>query len=148
MTAAESTMTREVVFVPPEVSLQQAWTILQRRNIRHLPIVAAGELLGILSDRDILLHAHLRADGEIVVPEIPVALAMTANPVTCERTTPISEIVRLFVERKIDSMPVVDRRKTLVGLVTSTDLLLLLLDGDLRRPLPYKFELYEERQAA
>ena len=139
MSQAESTMTRDVVYVPPELSLTLAWNILQRWRIRHLPVVSGGVLRGILSDRDVLLRATASPDGTIHVPEMPVALAMTPQPITCRPSTPIADVARTMIEHKIDSVVVVDGNGGLAGLVTATDLLMLLLAGDPQRRLPYDF---------
>ncbi len=50
-------MTRDVIVVPPELTLDAAWRIMTRERIRHLPVVRAGALIGMLSDRDVLVHA-------------------------------------------------------------------------------------------
>ena len=51
-------LTREVVVVPPELRLVDAWEIMKRRKIHHLPVVRGGRLLGMLSDRDVFLRAR------------------------------------------------------------------------------------------
>jgi CBS domain-containing protein len=72
---------------------------------------------------------------------------MTHVPlVTCEESTDVSELVHVMTERKIDAVPVV-RGLRLVGLVTTTDLLLLLLDSEEARPLPYDFRLIDDPRA-
>ncbi len=136
-------MTRLVVVVPPQLTLDVAWEVMQKRRIRHLPIVQGGALLGILSDRDVLVRARLGEDGTISVPHVPVVHAMTPSPATCEPDQSVSSIVRVMTERKIDAMPVLDARERLVGLVTSTDLLLLLIEPDAARPLPFTFTVEE-----
>ncbi len=139
---ASTPMTRRIVAVPPEMPLDGAWRIMKRERIRHLPVVQRGVLLGILSDRDILLRATLV--GEVVeVPSAPVGTAMTYEPVTCEADTPVPQLVRLMTERKIDALPVVACSGRLVGLVTSTDLLLLLVRNEDARPLPFEYEVHE-----
>ena len=140
---AATPMTREVIIVPPELSLDAAWLIMKRERIRHLPVARAGVLLGILSDRDVLVRSSLGADGNVVVPKGLVAVAMTASPVTCVPSTPVSQLVRLMTERKIDAIPVISGEGRLVGLVTSTDILLLLIDFEEARPLPFEFRLRE-----
>jgi acetoin utilization protein AcuB len=141
-------MTREVVVVPPELGLDAAWRIMQRRRIRHLPVTHGGELVGILSDRDILVRSTLSDDGAVVVPPSTVGEAMTPSPVTCEPSTSVADVVRVMTERKIDSVPVVTPLGSLVGLVTSTDLLLLLIDFDEAKPLPFDFRIHEDPDAA
>ena len=138
-------MTRRVVVVPPELSLVDAWNIMTRERIRHLPVVRAGALFGMISDRDILCRGKLDKEGVFhVTSDHLVAEAMTPVPLaTCESSTDVREIVRTMTEKKIDAVPVV-RGLHLVGLVTSTDLLLLLLRGDEAQPLPFTFDLVEE----
>ena len=140
---ASKPMTRDVLVVPPELGLDVAHRIMRRKHIRHLPVVRSGQLLGILSDRDVLLRARQTDDGMLVVPTVPVATAMTPEPITCEPTTEIATLVHTMTERKIDAVPVVSAAGALVGLVTSTDLLLLLLDRDEAQALPFSFRVSE-----
>lgn len=139
-------MTRNVTVVPPELTLDLAFKVMERERIRHLPVVRAGALMGILSDRDVLSRARLDEDGILHVPKSTVAGAMTPTPVTAEADTSVAQLVRLMTERKIDAIPIVKGLR-LLGLVTSTDLLLLLVDFDEAQPLPFEFRL-EETQVA
>jgi acetoin utilization protein AcuB len=140
-------MTRDVIVVPPGLTLSDALAVMNRHRIRHLPVVYGGTLVGILSDRDILLRASLREDGSLQVSEEPVAVAMTPTPITCEPSTTVGELARIMTERKIDAVPVI-RGSRLVGLVTSTDLLLLLVGVHEARPLPFEFRIVEEQSVA
>jgi len=141
-------MTRNVIVVPPELTLAHAWQIMTRHDIRHLPVVRAGALIGMLSDRDVLARGTLSSDGRVAVPpHLIVGEAMTATPLdTCEATTNVAELARTMVERKIDAIPVVTGLR-LVGLVTSTDLLTLLVDRQesvKSEPLPFEWRLVED----
>jgi acetoin utilization protein AcuB len=140
---ASSSMTRNVLVVPPQLGLDAAYEIMVKRRIRHLPVVQGGELVGILSDRDVLLVARPGPDGTPRLPRDPVAGAMSTGTITCEPTTSVRELVRVMTEQKIDAIPVLSGSGRLVGLVTSTDLLLLLLERDEARPLPFTFEVEE-----
>lgn len=141
-------MTRRVVVAPPNMPLDAAWAAMSVRSIRHLPVVDGRRLVGILSDRDVLLRATLDDDDRVLVPGIPVALAMTPQPLVCTPASKISDLARTMIDQKIDALPVVDGER-LVGLVTTTDLLLLLLEHDTTQPLPFEFDLEEaDRQAA
>ena len=145
---ASNTMTRNVLVVPPELSLTQAWRIMTSRDIRHLPVVRAGALIGMLSDRDVMTRSTMGDDGVLTVPEgVLVAEAMTPAPLTtCERECDVRELARIMIGQKIDAIPVVHGMR-LVGLVTSTDLLGLLLEGAEPLPLPFDFRLFEEARA-
>jgi CBS domain-containing protein len=128
-------MTREVVVVSPSVTVAAASRMMERRHIRHLPVVTDGRVIGILSDRDILRSA---AGGE---PDTTCGVAMTPAPITCRTNTPVGRVAELMLTHKIDSIPVVDDVGALVGLVTSSDLLSLLVDRDQAQMLPFDFRL-------
>lgn len=139
-------MTRDVIVVPPELTLASAWHVMTRERIRHLPVVRAGALIGMLSDRDVLARGETRADGTLrVAPHALVGEAMTPTPVeTCEPSADVATLARVMIEKKIDAIPVV-RGLRLVGLVTSSDLLSLLAERAPRQePLPFDFRLVED----
>lgn len=137
---AKTTMTRNVTVAPPDLSLADAWRVMERLDVRHLPIVRAGALVGILSDRDVLERSHRDPSGTLQVPKLAVAEVMTTAPITCEVDTSVSELARIMTQRKIDAIPVV-RGLKLVGLVTSTDLMALLITDEQPRPPPFDYEL-------
>lgn len=145
---AASAMTRRVIVAPPELPLDAAWEVMLRHRIRHLPVVQARKLVGILSDRDILVRATLDDERRILVPGVRVALAMTPAPFVAQPTTPVGEIARLMIAEKIDAVPVVDTSDHVLGLVTSTDLLNLLVGEAAKKPLPFQFELEDADRAA
>lgn len=138
-------MTRDVIVAPPELSLANAWRVMQREHVRHLPVVRAGALVGMLSDRDVLARATMGPEGRVHVDaHLVVGEAMTPTPlVTCEASTDVAELARTMTEKKIDAIPVVHGLR-LVGLVTSTDLLLLLTEQKSPLPLPFHFRLIED----
>jgi acetoin utilization protein AcuB len=119
-------MTRDVVWVDPEFSLHDAAEIMKEWEIRHLPVMEAGKLVGILSDRDVLLRTTLADDGATSVASLPVRLAMTPDPIFCMPTSSIAHVALTMVGKKIDSLPVVDDDGGLIGLITSSDLMDLL----------------------
>jgi CBS domain-containing protein len=139
---ASSTMTRDVVCVPPELPLARAWALMQDMRVRHLPVVQHGALVGMLSDRDVLLRAVADERGHAIVDDGVVGAAMTMQPRTCHPSTSVSLIAQTMIDDKIDALPVVSEldRKKVIGLVTSTDLLWLLID-DNARVLPIDFSV-------
>ena len=145
---ASRTMSRDVIVVPPELTLANAWQVMTREHIRHLPVVRAGALIGMLSDRDVLARGTMGKDGALhVAPHVIVGEAMTPTPLeTCEPEADVAALARTMTEKKIDAIPVVKGLR-LVGLVTSTDLLSLLLEDRGERktePLPFEFRLVED----
>ena len=143
---AKDAMTRSVVWVNPEISLAEAASLMEEWNIRHLPVIADRQLVGMLSDRDILLRSSLQNDGEVVVEEgSTVGEAMTPDPFTCNTASTLGSIAAAMVERKIDSFPVLDEDGDLAGMITSSDLLEMLIARERESKLadlPIKFEVF------
>jgi acetoin utilization protein AcuB len=107
---------------------------MEEMNIRHLPVMIDARLVGIVSDRDLLRRpdgGEPSACGEV----------MTPSPLTCSPDSSIASVAAMMIEHKIDSIPVVLGER-LIGLVTSTDLLELLVERDRAQVLPFDFQLH------
>ena len=106
-------MTRRLVTIGPDTASHDARRLMDEHRIRHLPVVAGGRLLGMVSDRDVRSAAGS--------PGMVAGQIMTPDPVTVTSDTRIEHAARIMLDARFGSLPVVDG--TLIGLVTSTDLL-------------------------
>jgi acetoin utilization protein AcuB len=134
----------EVVTVTPDITVKAAHSLMLKRGIRHLPVVSEGKLAGIVSDRDILLAIGRGARG-FVYPPLAVGQIMSLAPISAGPNAPVADIAKAMVESKLDAIPIITSQNVLVGLVTSTDLMLLLTE------LPHKTQpalSFELRRAA
>ncbi len=89
-------------------------------DVRHLPVVSGDELLGVVSERDLLRCFADR--GRAVAGREKVGAIMHSPPVTIGPDTDLAAAIRLVTERGIGCLPVVDRGG-LMGIVTRSDLL-------------------------
>lgn len=110
----QDVMTHRLVTIGPETSCGQARGMMDEHRIRHLPVVAGGRLVGVLSDRDVR-SAAAESPGTVA------GRIMTPDPVTVTPETRIEHAARLMLDARFGSLPVVDGN--LVGIVTYTDLL-------------------------
>lgn len=139
---ASRVMTVNVTCIAPETPLPRAQALMKSLRVRHLPVVTQGVLCGILSDRDLLVRGVRAAEGSLVVPDVPCGNVMTMHPLTCRAGTPVSTLAALMLDNRIDSLPIVNSRNELVGLVTSSDLLELLREPEqISDVLPFSFQL-------
>ena len=124
--------------VAPDVSVHQAHSLMQARQIRHLPVLDEGRLVGLVSDRDIRLvlpsPATSLAGWEVrhLLATLTVGEIMTRFVVTTTPDTPVAEAVRRLLGHKIGALPVVEDCHV-VGILTHTDVLraFLRLDREL-----------------
>jgi acetoin utilization protein AcuB len=106
-------MTTPVQTVAPDETVAAVREVLRRRRIRQLPVVAAGRVIGIVTDRDV----RGAAPGAATVDAV-----MTPNPATTTPATPVERAATIMRERKFGALPVVEG-DTLVGIVSESDLL-------------------------
>ena len=111
---SESGMIVDPVTVHPEQPIAEALAIMQRYRISGLPVTRGGQLVGILTNRDLRFEKRLdRTVGEVMTKEKLV----TAQPgVTLEQA---KEILHRY---RIEKLPVIDERNQLRGLITVKDI--------------------------
>lgn len=122
-------MSRDVEVVTPDTALMEIQEELHRHGFRHLLVVEDGRLVGVISDRDVLravspfLDTRVEEPRDVQTLTRPAREVMRADPITVQPETPIEEAGRLLLENTISCLPVVDRERALVGIVTSKDIL-------------------------
>ena len=122
-------MKLRVTTVSPDLSVEQAHQWMLRLGIRHLPVLVEHKMTGIVSDRDLLLVIGRSPDGnDFIYPQKSVGEVMTLSPRVASAGTSISKLAQMMVEEKLDAVPIVTRDNALLGMVTSSDLLLLLTE--------------------
>jgi CBS domain-containing protein len=130
-------MSSPVVTVPPDMPLKEVANVLVARAISAVPVVDAGELVGILSEADLIPlelapdpRAHLaRLPDASQTPSRVASEAMTRDVVALPEEADVADAGRLMLERRIKSIPVV-RGRRVVGIVARRDLLEVLARTD------------------
>ena len=107
--------------ITPDTRLEDAYRIMREKAFRHLPVVDAGRLLGVVTDRDLRLATSSLAPSPFP-PESRVSSVMSRNPLTADPADPVEDAARVMRERKIGCLPVVER-EAVIGIVTGLDLL-------------------------
>ena len=130
---ASDVMAKKLVTGAPEMRLYQALALMEEKGIRHLPIVQSDRLVGLLSDRDVKRHMSAAYKTEKEKAEdratmlVTAAQVMTKDPFCARPETPLKQILQVMVDRKFGAVPVVNGQHEPVGIITSIDLLRLLL---------------------
>ena len=130
-------MTTEPVFVGPDDSIVEAQAKLRSNAINHLAVVDDDRLVGMLSTSDMLRFALLD-ERSPVLGAIRVRKLMRENPHVIPVNASLRRAAEALSDGSFHALPVVEPDMTLVGILTSTDLIRHLLhniptgDGSLR----------------
>jgi len=112
-------MTKKVEVATPLTSVKEAAQKMRELNIGALPVCAHGKLIGMVTDRDITIR--LIADGKD--PRTTMAEEiMTSNIEWCSDEDEIEEVAEKMEKGRIRRLPVVDRNKFLVGIISVGDI--------------------------
>jgi acetoin utilization protein AcuB len=120
-------MTKNPVTVDSETLVMDAQKIMKENNVRRLPVVDKGKLLGIVTKHDILEASPSPATSlsvhelNYLLSKMKVKEIMKKSPVTLTPDTPFEEALKIGQEKKIGSFPVLENGK-LVGIATESDI--------------------------
>jgi len=145
-------MTKNVITFNPNMTIKEAMEILVKNNIGGAPVVDNGKLVGIITQRDILSYLDMayKRQGWIFIPtpfdiiEIPRVTALPYEKFTeiyeslgkekigdimqkrvyfVEPDDDIEDAIQLLGKGKINRLPVVDKDRNVVGIITRGDIL-------------------------
>jgi acetoin utilization protein AcuB len=120
-------MTKNPITVDSETLVLDAQKIMAENNIRRLPVVDKGKLVGIVTMHDILMASPSPATSlsvyelNYLLAKMKVKEIMKKNPITVTPDTTFEEALRIGQEKKVGSFPVMENGK-LVGITTESDL--------------------------
>ena len=138
---AKDIMSKDVITVTQETPLKEVVKLMIEKKISGIPVVAGDQLLGIVTENDLIVRAKkldlptfLPFIGGVIYLEGPDRLekelkkvtAITAEEVmttklhTIKPETSLEEIATIMVERKVNRLPVVEGKR-LLGLITRSD---------------------------
>jgi CBS domain-containing protein len=111
-------MTNEVLVARPDQTLRDAAVLMLEHDTGALPVAENERLIGMITDRDIAVRAVARGKS----PETPVRDAMTSEVKYCFEDEDTGHVAHNMGEQKVRRLPVVDRDKRLVGILSLGDL--------------------------
>ncbi|MGH6916157.1 MAG: CBS domain-containing protein [Geminicoccaceae bacterium] len=128
-------MTSPVQVVKPGTSVVAAASTMRDANVGSLPVSEGDRLLGMITDRDIVLRCV--AEG-IDCHRRRVRDVMSAELLVCFDDQPVEEARHLMTEYQVRRLPVLDQKQRLVGIVSLDDLLRRVLRTRPQRVAFYK----------
>lgn len=126
-------MSHPVVSIHTDTPIIEALNMLRRENIRRAPVIKDGDLVGIVSDHDLLNASPSQATSlsmwelNYLLSKVTVEDVMTSEVITVGVDTPIEQAARIMADNKIGGLPVT-REGKIVGMITETDIFKLFLE--------------------
>ncbi|HHO53246.1 MAG TPA: CBS domain-containing protein [Deltaproteobacteria bacterium] len=118
-------MTPDPLTLSARQSLYDAWSCMREQGFRHLPVTDdAGEIVGLLTDRDLLSTGIFSGEGELDIldrlRQMRVSAAMVRHVELAEADEPLADVATKMLEGKLGCMPVVEGLQV-VGILTEAD---------------------------
>jgi len=111
-------MSREVVLTSPEATIREVASKMSDLDAGILPVQDNDRLVGMITDRDIAIRGVAQGKG----PESKVSEVMTPDVKYCFEDDDVAAIVKNMAEIKVQRLPVMNRDKRLVGIVSLGDI--------------------------
>ncbi len=132
-TRVRDIMTSPAIVAPPDMKVPAAIALMRRYTIRHLPIVENDRLVGIVSRGDLREASTAAAtnatsyETSFMLSQLRLHDIMTRKVFTVTPDAFIVHAAELLTENRVAGLPVVEKCGTVVGIVTDSDLLKLLV---------------------
>ncbi len=139
MLPVREVMSRNVATVDPHTPLSDVFTLLIQRQLKAVPVVDAGKVVGIITGGDLLQRAGMRLrlslqrslPSDLLQPQVRelaeegrTALDVMSSPVvTIREDAKVWEAIRIMTERHFKRLPVVDTQGGLLGIISRLDVL-------------------------
>jgi acetoin utilization protein AcuB len=120
--------------IAPSTGLEAAQRLMRQRHVRRLPVVADGQLIGIITWSDLraaqpspatALRLH---EWRALLGKLTVATCMTRDPLTVAPSASVLEAAQLILNHKVSGLPVVSDG-SVIGMITESDLFRLLSEA-------------------
>ena len=127
-TRIRDVMSEKIVPISADERLSTVEDIMTLGGVRHMPVVHAGRLVGVVSERDLLRASLSNLTGfgseqrRAFLQGVEIRRVMSTPPVVIDPDATVEEAALVMVEKRIGCLPVLDG-DTLIGMLTETDVL-------------------------
>jgi len=122
-------MTKNPITIDAGESIVKALHLLKERNVRRLPVLKDGKLVGLVTERMLLTFSPGKSttldawEAHYLLAQTPVTAAMNPQPHTVTPDTDLADCAQIINDRKLNGITVVDEHGSLVGILTTTNAL-------------------------
>ena len=132
---ARDLMTADPLTVTAEATIAEVWDLMREADVRHIPVVQAEALVGMVSDRDLArvdILRLLKVEGAAALREelaTPIVRVMSSDVIAVGPDAEIGEVIDLLIDHKIGAVPVLrEETREVLGIISYVDVLRALQD--------------------
>lgn len=127
-------MTVNPVVVGPDEDISAVSTMMMEKDLQQLPVVVDGQLVGLITTYDIWRHSQ----NSDVTATLKVKDVMNTHIIKITPLDKVGTAAELFMDKRFKTLPVVNLRNELKGVVTSFDVMKHALKEEYPRPILYQ----------
>jgi acetoin utilization protein AcuB len=122
-------MTPNPITIDADATIVEAIHLLKEKNIRRVPVLKGGKLVGLVTERMLLSFSPGKSTSldtwevHYLLAKTPVTAAMNPKPHTVTPDADLADCAQLIHDRKLNGITVVDEKGSLVGILTTTNAL-------------------------
>lgn len=122
-------MTQNPITIDASATIVQALHLLKEKNVRRLPVMRDGKLVGLVTERMLLTFSPGKSTAldtwevHYLLAKTPVTAAMNPKPHTVGPDADLTDCAQIIHDRKLNGITVVNERGELVGILTTTNAL-------------------------
>jgi CBS domain-containing protein len=126
-------MTDEVVTIDRQTNMLEAHRLMGTKRIRSLVVTEGDRLIGVVTRTDLMssdpsrMTSRNQQDISLKILSQPVEKVMSTNLITISEKAPLTEAAELMLKNKIHCLPVLNQEKKLAGIITESDLFLMIV---------------------
>lgn len=120
----ENFMTHSPHTINADLPLKLAKDMMKKYQVRHLPVLSTGHLVGIVSDRDLSLAIRLDQESKLLVKDV-----MTPDPYAVSIGTNLGDVVEEMATNKYGSTVIFGKNEKVAGIFTALDALRVISDA-------------------
>lgn len=126
-------MSKRLITIHQDDSMEGAIRLLTEHRIRMLPVMKNDNLVGVITDRDLRSASASKATTLEVhelfylISRIKVKEIMSKDPITVPMDYTVEETAQILLDNRINGVPVVDHKGKVIGVITQTDILKVLI---------------------
>jgi len=127
-------MTKDPITITEDTSMIKAIHIMKERRFRRLPVVSQGNLVGMVTDRDLKEASPSKAttldvhELYYLLAELQVKEIMSRNPISVSLDETVEHAAQVMLEHTISGLPVLDAGGKVVGIITQSDVFRAFMD--------------------